>query len=266
MFFGKYLVENGVVTQEQLVEAIIVQSEKIPSIIKIIQEKKMLDCHEIIELVNKSVNERKSIVELIVEKSIFSESEMNELLRERNNASMGLGEILIKKGYASSMMVVEHVNKYWNCQNNLTVKDDVEGVLSFNVGGEFIKVFDRDFFEFLEQEIEKIKNKEREQHIFNVRKELSLLATLAGMGNFEYTTDLLEIWLNALDNSKKLVDQCHWNEVTSGLQHTIKLIWDLREQLIEKGSENELLNDSKWKKKYYDGIRRAEYLLQENAA
>ena len=268
MFFGKYLVENGVVTQEQLVEAIIMQMEDIPSIVRIIQKKRLLDSDEIIDLVDQSVCERKNIVELITEKSIFSKDEMNGLLMERNRTAKGLGEILIKKGYASSIMVVEHINKYWNYQNNTKSRrdeiDDVDGVLKFNTGGEFIKIFDRGIYNFINEEVEKIKDRDREQHIFNIRKELSLLATLASMGNFEHITDLFQIWLSVLDKSKTSVEKCHWNEVSSGLKYMMELSWRLREQIVEKGNEKSLLKERDWKKKYYDGIRRAEYLLQEN--
>ena len=267
MFFGKYLVENGVITPEQLVDAIAVQMESLPSVISVVRDKKMLSCNEIIELVDKSIDERKNIMELIVEKSIFAQYEIDELLEGRYKSGRGLCEILFKQGHASSIIVSEYVKKYLKEQNKITSKeekkDDFEGILNFDIGGEFIKIFDMELFEFINGEIERIKNKDREKHIFNIRKELALLVTLASMGNFEYTIDLFQIWLEVLDKSKGTADKCHWNEVASGLKHAMRVSWSLREEVVKKGWEKSLLEDGKWKRKYYEGIRRAEYLLQE---
>ena len=269
MFFGKYLVDNGVVTQEQLVEAIILQMESIPSIVRIVRDKNMLNCNEIIELVDKSFVERKNIMELIAEKSVFAEDEMEILLKQRNQSGRGLCDILVKEGYAASMMVTDYVKKYLEDQDSSVPEEieekhgSVEGILNFDIGGEFVKIFDRELLEFINGEIENIKTKEREQHIFNVRKELALLVTLASMGGFEYVIGIFQAWLDVLDKSKGMVDKCHWNEVASGLEKIMVLGWGLRQEVVKHGSEGSLLEDVQWKKKYDDGIRRSEYLLQE---
>ena len=269
MFFGKYLIENGVVTSEQIVDAITVQMESIPSIIRVVREKNMLNCSEIVELVDKSINERKTIMDIIAEKSIFAKDEMKQILEDRYSSGKGLGEILFQQGHISSLMISEYVKKYFKYQSSFDAfskedgEDNFEGILSFDIGGEFVKIFDRELCKFINQEIEKIKNKDRKRHVFNIRKELALLVTLASMGSFEYTIELLQNWLEVLDQSKEIDERCHWNEVASGLKCMMDLTWGLREQIVKEGGEKNLLENSVWKRKYHDGIRRAEYLLQE---
>ena len=239
MFFGKYLVENGVVTPEQLVEAITIQMESLPSIIRIVRKKNMLDCNEIVDLVEKSIDERKNITELIVEKSIFAKDEVDGLLNERSKGGMGLCEILVREGLASSIMVSNYVKKYLEGQENppQNEEDDGKGILNFDVRGEFVRIFDEDFLDSINKGVESIRNKDREQHIFNIRKELSLLATVAEMGDLEYVMELLQIWLEVLDKSEGMADKGHWSEVASGLKHVMKLIWNLREEFVKNGNE-----------------------------
>ena len=263
MFFGKYLMENGVVTPEQLVEAITIQMESLPSIVRMVRKKNMLDCREIVELVDKSIDEKKNIMELIVEKSIFAKDEMNGLLDDRFEAGKGLCEILVRKGHVSSMMISEHIKKYLKRKNQtsdgMDATREVEGVLSFDVRGEFVKIFDEDFFQGIKAEIESIKNRDKEQHIFNLKKELTLLVTVADMGHLLYVVDLLQIWLNILDKSEKISDKNHWNEVASGLLYAMDLIWILREQFFKKGNDEV----GQWKEKYFEGMKRAQYLAKD---
>ena len=65
MFFGKYLVKNGVVTPEQLLDAITIQMESRPSIIRMVRNRKMLDCDKIMDVVEKSIDEKRNVAEII---------------------------------------------------------------------------------------------------------------------------------------------------------------------------------------------------------
>ena len=267
MSFGKYLVENGVVTSEQLVDAVTVQMESLPSIIRIVRKKNMLNCKEIVELIDKSIDEKKNIMELITESSMFNKNEMDDLLKDRYRAGKGLCEILVREGHASSMIVSEYVKKYLKHQDNRLNNENkdggIRGVLDFDIRGEFVKIFDRDLFNRVNADIENIKTKEREQHIFSIRRELTLLVTVAGMGHLKYIMDFLQIWLEVLDRSAGIKDNGHWNEVVSGLKHMMDLIWTLRERYVEEGIGKDMLEDDDWKRKYGDGMRRAEYLLKD---
>ena len=262
MFFGKYLIENGVVTPEQLVDAIIIQMESLPSIIRMAKKRNVLDCQKIIDLVEKSIGEKRNMAELMVEKSIMGVETVNSLLNERRQEGRGLCEILVREGYVSSMIVSEYAKKYLNYQNDtkkmVIANEKEEGVINFNARGEFVKIFDEELFRTIEREVESVKNKERGQHVFNIKKDLTLLITVAEMGELEYVIRVLQVWLKVLDCSAGVESKGHWSEVASGLKYMLGLIWNFREEYVRKGSASDGL-----KEKYHDGIRRAEYLLED---
>ena len=262
MFFGKYLLENGVVTPEQLVEAITIQMESLPSIIRMVRKKNMLDCKEIVELVEKSIDERKNITDMMVEKSLLARDEMEGLMEARCKAGMGLCEILVREGHASSMIVNEYVKKYLKYHGDSS-KTDSEGFLDFNIRGEFVKIFDRELCQAINGEVENIRNKEREQHIFNIKKDFSLLATVAEIGGLEHIMNLFQAWLEVLEQTEGVSNKGHWAEVASGLRLMMEFVWNLREEFARGEEEAHLLKEEKWKKEYNDGMRRAEYLLRD---
>ena len=262
MFFGKYLLENGIVTSEQLVDAIIIQMESLPTLVKIIKKNKFLSHNEIIDLVDQSVNEKKSILEIITQMEMLSKEKMDKLMEQRWSSGRGLCEVLVDKGHVSSMMLNEYVGRYL-AHNGTEHRSGDEGVLSFDVTGEFVKIFDKDFLDCLKKEIHKISSKGREQHVFNVGKDMALLATVSGMGKLDAIVDMVKIWLDVLEISKDVSDKNHWIEVSSGLKNMLELIWDGRERIAREGSMENLLQEKKWRERHRDGIRRAEYLLKD---
>ena len=264
MFFGKYLLENGVVTSEQLVDAIIIQMESLPSVVKVIRKNKLLKHDEIIDLFSKSLNEGKNILELIAEMEILSQEQMSKLIEDRCSEGRGLCEVLVNEGYASSMMLNEYVGRYFESQEQ-TNKSNDDGVLGFNVKGEFVKIFDEELLELFKKDIKGIVAAEREQFLFDIMKNMTLLATVSGMGELGRTAELIQVWLDVLERTKGVSNKNHWIEVASGLRNMINLIWSVRECIAREGSEARLMGDKDWKIRYDDGIRRARYLLKEAA-
>jgi len=94
MFLGKYLVNESKVSEKNLIEAMCLQMESTPSLLRLAVEDGLVDDKEAIELVSKSINEKKSFYQILTENKSGDQEKINKILAKQAEKRKGLVELL----------------------------------------------------------------------------------------------------------------------------------------------------------------------------
>jgi hypothetical protein len=112
MFFGKYLLDQKIITASQLIEGMAYQFESQPSLIRLLSSSNYLSDEKIIDLIGKTILNHKSLVETLTDKKILQDEKIAELLGERSLKGLGLGQSLINLGYLKITDLDAALKKY----------------------------------------------------------------------------------------------------------------------------------------------------------
>lgn len=95
--FGEYLVENSLITEEQLLDALIEQVEEQNSVVKITRDLKLMNSGEILHVLKQQVINQKSFLDTAKELSFWDQNKTDKVLNSIAAQRIPLGEILVKK-------------------------------------------------------------------------------------------------------------------------------------------------------------------------
>ncbi len=97
-FFGQYLVEKGVITEELLVRALIAQTKALPTLAEAALEKKLLTSTDIYELFKIQSQESVGFMEAAQIAGVWSEKQQGQLEECLAKARVPLGQVLVQMG------------------------------------------------------------------------------------------------------------------------------------------------------------------------
>ena len=95
--FGEYLVEKSLITEEQLLDALIAQIEEQDSVVKIVRDLNLMNPNEILMVLKRQVVNQKSFLDSAQEFSFWSPVKADKVFRHVSALRTPLGEILLKK-------------------------------------------------------------------------------------------------------------------------------------------------------------------------
>jgi hypothetical protein len=110
--FGQYLVEKGLLKEDELVLALVDQIKKLPSIIEIIFEKKMLSSKEILSILLLQQNEKLSFVEAAKKLQLWTKELELKVDLELSYKKIPLGELLVSSKVLSLESIVEALDEF----------------------------------------------------------------------------------------------------------------------------------------------------------
>jgi hypothetical protein len=97
--FLKFLVENKVVSEENLVEAVIAQYESMPSLLRVLKEDQILTAVELLDVLTQSISGKTTVFEILKKEGRLTSDDLNDLIKSQNTKAHSLGSILIEKGF-----------------------------------------------------------------------------------------------------------------------------------------------------------------------
>jgi hypothetical protein len=99
MYFGKYLLDQKIITASQLIEGMATQFESQPSLLRLLSSSGYLSDEKIVNLIGETLLNHKSLVDTLVEQNVLDDEKVGALLGERSVKGVGLGQSLITLGY-----------------------------------------------------------------------------------------------------------------------------------------------------------------------
>lgn len=97
--FGQYLVEKGHVTQRQLLECLIEQSNLMHSVPKICMDHNLLSDSDIFDILRQQAYSKKDFVTIATDMGLWTDEKQKKLEDESQKSRPLIGELLLNKGY-----------------------------------------------------------------------------------------------------------------------------------------------------------------------
>ncbi len=112
MYFGDFLIEEKVISSEQLVEALCLQVENMPNLLRVIINLKLIKSEEMLEVLKFCSAESKDVFTYLKEKGVLNQTSLDIISNELNKSKIPLGEILLGLKIISSSELEKHLSKF----------------------------------------------------------------------------------------------------------------------------------------------------------
>jgi hypothetical protein len=111
MYLGDYLVNEKIITSDQLVTALCYQLESMPSFFRLIFEQKLVDSNTLLNLIKKHIKDDVDILNVLVNEKILNQDQVNELAQLQVSKKMPLGETLVHLNVISPQALKTNLEK-----------------------------------------------------------------------------------------------------------------------------------------------------------
>jgi hypothetical protein len=97
--FLKFLVDNKVISEENLLEAVIIQYESMPSLLRVLKDEDLFDSSKLFSLLLESISSRSTIFDLLKKEGRLTPDDLNSLINSQNACATSLACILAERGF-----------------------------------------------------------------------------------------------------------------------------------------------------------------------
>ncbi len=111
--FGQYLIDKGHVSQKQLLECLIEQSNLMQSIPKLCFDHKILEENDIFEILKSQATSKKDFVTLATDMGLWSQEKQDKLEAESKKSRPKIGQLLIEKGIIPNEKLAQILADYF---------------------------------------------------------------------------------------------------------------------------------------------------------
>ncbi len=110
--FGKHLIQRGLVTESQLVEALDNQRRLTPTIGNVAREAGKLTVHQVLQVLDRQEETGDRFLATAVELGFLRESDVSTLLRRQRAGRPQLGRLLVTMGCLSEQALMHEICVY----------------------------------------------------------------------------------------------------------------------------------------------------------
>lgn len=98
MFFGKYLIDQELITYDKLIEALVEQEKSQRSFFEIAIELDLLKIKSIPDLINDAIEQSVSIQQLLINNNLLSKENLDQIEKIKSSSGLALGSALVSIG------------------------------------------------------------------------------------------------------------------------------------------------------------------------
>jgi len=110
--FGKHLIDRGLITEIQLVEALDNQRRLTPNIGLVAREAGKLTVHQVLEVLNRQERSGGRFLEAAVELGFLRPGDVDTLLRRQRAQRPRLGKLLVQMSYLTDQALMHELDLY----------------------------------------------------------------------------------------------------------------------------------------------------------
>lgn len=130
-FFGQYLLEQDVLTKDQLIASINYQNSKVLKLGEIALSKGYLTEKQIARIHNEQKRQDKMFGELAIEMKLLTDEQFQEILTIQKNSHIYLGEAIVQSGFLTQAQVDGHLANFKDSQKmvppiEVMIEQDIE--------------------------------------------------------------------------------------------------------------------------------------------
>ncbi len=124
MYFGDYLVSEKIITTSQLLEALCFQLESMPSLFKILFEKKLVAPEKLLSLIKEHIKNDFDLISALETKKLLTKDQVNSIMQAQLSQKIPLGQALVKLQFLSSVDLSAHLENYYKVKDTYGVKEE----------------------------------------------------------------------------------------------------------------------------------------------
>lgn len=129
MYFGKYLIDQKLITHDKLIEALVEQEKSQKSFLEVAIELDLIDIKLIPEFINNALEDKSSFQQYLLKTNILTVDKINQINKAKTNSGLALGSILVNLGSIDAEKLNTSLREYLN-QKKLPVTKPVEPEIS----------------------------------------------------------------------------------------------------------------------------------------
>ena len=119
MFFGEFLLMKNIISEEQLLDALIFQVENLPSFLRVLKEEKLLSSSEIVRVIQKQLLQKTDIVSILREENIVDEPTIKKLYQRQVEGRKMLGRALVELKMIEQSVIEKMLFEFLQIKDNL---------------------------------------------------------------------------------------------------------------------------------------------------
>jgi hypothetical protein len=119
MFFGEFLLMKNIISEEQLLDALIFQVENLPSFLRVLKEEKLLSSSEIVRIIQKQLLKKTDIVSILREENIVDEPTIKKLYQRQVEGRKMLGRALVELKMIEQSVIEKMLFEFLQIKDNL---------------------------------------------------------------------------------------------------------------------------------------------------
>lgn len=110
--FLRYLVDTKLISEAELIQAVIKQLESMPSLLRILSEDDILPASELLSVLLKSIQNKTSIIEVLKSEGKITQDDLSNVIHIQNAKAESLGSILISLGHITREKYDQALREY----------------------------------------------------------------------------------------------------------------------------------------------------------
>jgi len=112
LFFGEYLIEHGLVSEEDVLEALSVQEKKTPPLETVAIKLAFLSMKQIFKIFTLQAGTEGSFSDIALKNNFLNDTQVNQIIEKRKSLKPPIGQILIDTGKISAEIMEAEAKKF----------------------------------------------------------------------------------------------------------------------------------------------------------
>ena len=266
-FFGQFLVEKKIITEDVLLESLIEQIENSQSVLKISFEKKLIPQKNILEILSVQQKEGCDFKSAAKQLNFWNDSFDKTIMDILKVTRKSLGEILINNGKIDLKKLTESLDEFLSQKNDLSeeLKEDFVTIDLENLM-EFRDQFDERKLKAIKSALVFVKDNVANDLDSRLKMFSNAFKIIQAISGYLFILKL-NLLHNLIDKiARVLSDYIEKSSSYLGkevfiadlLIRAINLSWDLRESIMDNQTESKFYLDEKSKKYYIETMKSLE--------
>ncbi len=282
--FGEYLIEKNIVTEDQLVDALVDQIREEPSICEITYSEKLLTTSQILSILSLQTKEKLTFIDSAKKLKAWNpdiEKKISEILQKKR---IPIGQILLKKGGANFDQLINALDEFLaEIKPHQEDEKPAPSIKTSSKQPETTSTLDPSVLEIFSDSVNEEDYQNTIDSIENISKQLqneqtpqeinteldslhSYLHKFKGNARFlkiKEIEDLAhqgEILIEVVKKNKVSLKSKHFAAFAKVSLNTVKILWTIKEMLLKLDLKQSLWDDEEFKKEYQELLTELEVL------
>jgi SOS response regulatory protein OraA/RecX len=118
MYFGEFLINKKIINEEQLLDALTYQVEKLPSFLRVLRDFKIFSSSEIIKIIQTQIENNSDLLSVLKKENILDDKKLADIYKTQLAGKKMLGEALVELRFVEQRTIENMLNEFLRNKEN----------------------------------------------------------------------------------------------------------------------------------------------------